>query len=282
MSNQKNNINLSHLDVLNQIREEQPHFSTALRLVADYVLKHFHKIPFLSISAISENIGVSPNTVIKFCNHLGFSRFAEFKRVFSEHARSTLTTPNVSDSNARGVGDDLFSQGLEEEISVISATLNNPTNHENLPKAISMITNAKHIYVCGGSRSYPIASIFALDLQSMCLPVHTLYYDKETFWLNVRTATPEDLVIFLTMPQYSDVAVDAMQKLHKKKVPVLLLTDTGLSPALPYADLTLYCSYYENYYLYSNVGVHAMINVLCRGINYERDARKYRKNKKLQ
>ena len=282
MSHQKNSKNLSHLDVLNQIRDEQPHFSTALQLVADYVLKHFHKIPFLSISAISENIGVSPNTVIKFCNHLGFSRFAEFKRVFSEHARATLSAPTVSEDSAHGFGDDFFSQGLEEELSVISATLNNPTNRENLPKAVSMIMDAKHIYVCGGIRSYPIASIFTFDLQSMCRPAHAFFYEREFDWLNLRTATPEELVIFFTMPPYSDGIVDAMRQLQKKKVPILLITDTGLSPALPYADLALYCSYLDNHYLYSNIGLHALINVLCRAVNRQVDINAYRKNKKKQ
>ena len=282
MTAQNNQHKSTHLQVLNLIRNEQPHFSTAMQLVADYILKHFHKIPFLSISALSDNIGVSPNTVIKFCNQLGFAKFSDFKKVFSEHAHSTLTTPSELEEKNPCTTPTFFAQGLEEEVSVISATLNNPTNHENLPKAVSMITGAEHVYICGGSRSYPIASIFALNLQSMCLSAHPLYFDRDTFWVKVRMATPKDLVIFITMPQYSDVAVEAMQQLHKKKVPMLLLTDTGLSPALPYADLALYCSYYENYYLYSNVGVHAMINVLCRGVNYELDAKKYRKSKNKQ
>ena len=278
MSDQIKQGKLTHLEVLSKIRNEQPHFSSAMQLVADYVLKNFHKIPFLSISSISENIGVSPNTVIKFCNHLGFSRFAEFKKVFSEHARMTLSAPPMGE-NMPLVGNDFFAKGMEEEFSVISATLNNPTNHENLPKAVSMIMNAKHIYVCGGIRSYPIASIFTFDLQSMCRPAHAFFYEHSFDWLNIRTATPEELVIFFTMPPYSNGIVEAMQQLQKKKVPVLLVTDTGLSPALPYADLTLYCSYLDNHYLYSNIGLHALINVLCRGVNHQVDLNAYRKNK---
>lgn len=282
MDSTNEQYNPTHLDVLNKIRDEQSHFSTALRLVADYVLKYFHKIPFLSISAISENIGVSPNTVIKFCNQLGFSRFAEFKKVFSEHARTTLSEPSVDGHPTGSVSSDFFTKGLEEEFSVISATLNNPTNHVNLPKAVSMIMDAKHIYVCGGIRSYPIASIFTFDLQSMCRPAHAFFYERKFDWLNLRTATPEELVIFFTMPPYSEGIVDAMRQLQKKKVPILLITDTGLSPALPYADLALYCSYLDNHYLYSNIGLHALINVLCRAVNHQVDINAYRKNKKKQ
>ena len=279
MSNQNKQKKTTHLDVLNQIRNEQPHFSTALRLIADYVLKHFHKIPFLSISALSENIGVSPNTVIKFCKRLGFSSFSEFKKVFSEHARSALTTPFPSEEDDSCNTPDFFSRGLEEEFSVISATLNNPINHENLSKAVSMIMDAKHIFVCGGTRSYPFATIFTFDLQSMCRPAHVFCYDSNYYWLNVRNATPEELVIIIDMPPYSEIAMDAMRQLQKKKVPILLLTDAAPSPAVPYADLTLYCAYRDNHYLYSSMGVHAMINVLCRGVNHQVDVNAYRKNR---
>lgn len=278
MCDQNKRKELTHLDVLSKIRNEQLHFSPAMQLVADYILKEFHKIPFLSISALSENIGVSPNTVIKFCNHLGFSRFAEFKKVFSEHARTVLSEPDGRENMSLG-DNDFFARGLEEEISIISATLNNPANHENLSKAVSMITEAKHTYVCGGHRSYPIADIFTFALQSMCVRAHCFYCDQKLFSLNVRKATPEELVMFIMMPPYSEFAVEAMRQLQKKKVPILLLTDTGLSPALPYADLTLYCNYRDNHYLYSNIGVHALINVLTRAVNRQVDINAYRKNK---
>lgn len=278
MSNQNDHKKLTHLDVLNKIRDKQACFSAAMQLVADYILKEFHKIPFLSISALSENIGVSPNTVIKFCNQLGFSRFAEFKKVFSEHARMVMSAPGEGENILLG-DNDFFAKGLEEETSIISATLNNPANHENLSKAVSMIVGATHTYVCGGHRSYPIADIFTFALQSMCVRAHCFYCDDRFFSLNVRKATPEELVMFIMMPPYSQFAVEAMRQLQKKKVPILLLTDTGLSPGLPYADLTLYCAYRDNHYLYSNMGVHALINVLTRAVNHQVDINAYRKNK---
>ena len=189
-----------------------------------------------------------------------------------------LATPSEGENMSLG-DNNFFANGLEEETSIVAATLNNPANHENLPKAVSMIMEAQHTYVCGGHRSYPIADIFTFALQSMCVRAHCFYCDQKFFALNVRKATPEELVMFIMMPPYSQVAVEAMRQLKKKKVPILLLTDTGLSPGLPYADLTLYCAYRDNHYLYSNIGVHALINVLTRAVNRQVDINAYRKNK---
>lgn len=282
MSNTNNAQKTTHLDVLNRIRDEQPHFSAAQRQVADYVLKFFHQVPFLSISALAENIGVSNNSIIKFCNHLGFAKFTEFKRIFSDHAHATFTSQHSSDNDAGVISDDFFSQEMEDDLQAISTTLNDPSNHENLSKAVSMITKARRIFVCGGSRSFPMASTLSANLQWLRLPASAIYYEPDSFWMQLRTTMPDDLVIIITMPHYSDVAIDAIKRLQKKGTPTLLLTDNGLSPALPYADLTLYCAYYNPYYLFSNIGVLAMINTLCRAINYQLDKEKYYKSKGKQ
>ena len=279
MSSTKSEKKPTHLDVLNQIRDEQPHFSAAQRQVADYVLKYFHQVPFLSISALSKNIGVSNNSIIKFCNHLGFARFAEFKRIFSNHAHATFTAQGAPEHETEEISDDFFAQNMEADFQTISTTLNDPINRKNMPKAVSMITKARRIFVCGGSRSYPMAHTLCTNLQWLRLPASAIYYEPDTFWMHLRTTTPEDLVIIITMPSYSDAAIEAMKKLQKYGTPTLLLTDNGLSPALPYADLALYCAYHNPYYLFSNIGVHTMINTLCRAINHKLDAERYHKSK---
>lgn len=267
----------SHLDILKQIRQEQVAFSAAQRQVAAYVLENYHQIPFLSISALAENIGVSNNSIIKFCNHLGFAKFAEFKRVFSEHAHAELTNDNKPADNTSE--NDYFTLSLEEDVSAITATLNNSANRENLPAALAMIKKAKHIYICGGRRSYPMAHFFATNLRLLGVMAHEVYSGHDDFWDRLRLATKEDLVIAITLPRYSKEIVSAMKKLQERKVPTLLLTDTGLSPALPHADLAFYCSVPASYYLPTCAGVHAMINVICRGVSRQMDADLYKQYK---
>ena len=81
-------------DLLNRIRAQQDSFSAAQQLVAAYVLENYHQIPFLSITALSEGIGVSDNTVVKFCNRIGFDRFAEFKKFISDYV-SQYSAPEL-------------------------------------------------------------------------------------------------------------------------------------------------------------------------------------------
>jgi DNA-binding MurR/RpiR family transcriptional regulator len=205
---------------------------------------------------------------------LGFAKFAEFKKIFSEHAHAELTSSNKPAETP--AENDLFTLGAEEDIAAITATLSNPTNRDNLPVALDMIKNAKHIYIFGGRRSYPMAQFFATGLRLLGITAHEIFSGHDDCWDHLRLATKEDLVIGITLPRYSQDVISAMKKLQEKKIPTMLLTDTGLSPALPYADLAFYCSIPTSYYLPSCTGVHALINVICRGVNRQMDANLYK------
>ena len=55
-------------ELLEKIMRGQASFPAAQRLVAAYVLNNCYQIPFLSITVLAKNIGVSDSTIInRFC-----------------------------------------------------------------------------------------------------------------------------------------------------------------------------------------------------------------------
>ena len=252
-------------DLLNQIRRDQASFSPAQRLVAAYVLKNYHQIPFLSITALAGRIGVSDNTVVKFCSHLGFSRFAEFKKFISgyvsQYANSDLVMSQKLTSSSE---DQFFVQGMEEDVAAIQTTLSDPTNQENLPKLLEMMNKAKHIYITGARSSAMLAELFVTALRYLDYKVHELNIGSGDYLDRLAMIEPEDLVIALTFPRYTVQIVHGVRDLHQAGIPVVLITDTGLSPAHPYADLAFHCSVNSGYYFPCLSGCLSLISVICR------------------
>ena len=82
------------MELLDHIRREQDNFPAAQKKVAAFVVENYQQIAFLPISALSQRVGVSDNTVIKFCNHLGYEKFTEFKKEFTSYAHSELLIYN--------------------------------------------------------------------------------------------------------------------------------------------------------------------------------------------
>ena len=120
--------------ILSGIKGGRYGFPAAQRLVADYVVKNYEQIPFLSITALAQNCGVSEKTVVKFCNSLGFEKFTEFKRTFSAYAQSKLIITNKL-SSAPAPDGDVFERTMRQDISAIEKTMTLPDNREALSDA---------------------------------------------------------------------------------------------------------------------------------------------------
>ena len=258
-------------DLLNRIRQKQESFPAAQRLVAAYVVENYNQIPFLSITTLAKNIGVSDNTVIKFCNQLGFQKFTEFKRVFSDYAHSELVMFNkLSETGEGDIENSFFAQGLEEDSAAIHATLTNPVNQQNLPEMLSMLDKAKNIYITGGRGSAIMAALFANMLRYLGYKVHDISTGVGDYLDRLSMVEKDDLVIVISFPRYTAQIVNAAKYLHEQGVPSVLITDTGLSPALPYANLSFHCSYDSNYYFPTFGGCLSLIGVICRAASATR------------
>ena len=258
-------------DLLNRIRQKQESFPAAQRLVAAYVVENYNQIPFLSITTLAKNIGVSDNTVIKFCNQLGFQKFTEFKKVFSDYAHSELVMFNkISEAGESDIENSYFAQGLEEDSAAIHATLTDPTNQQNLPQMLTMLDKAKSIYITGGRGSAIMAALFANMLRYLGYKVHDISTGVGDYLDRLSMVEQDDLMIAISFPRYTAQVVSAAKYLHEQGVPIVLITDTGLSPALPYADLSFHCSYDSSYYFPCFAGCLALIGVICRATSATR------------
>ena len=259
-------------ELLERIRLEQGTLSAAQQQVAAYVVENYYQIPFLSISALAAAIGVSDNTIVKFCVRFGFDKFAQFKNIFSEHVHSELVMFNKVAKTPESLHEekDYFEQGIEEDSAAVKGTLTNPVNKENLGKLLKMLNKAKHIYVTGGRASSMMSGYLANLLRYLGLTVHDVNFGIGDYLDRLSMVKKDDLMIVISLARYTAQVVDAMRELHGDGIPIVLITDTGLSPMLPYSQLTFYCNSASGYYFPSYAGCLALIGVICRAAEKSR------------
>lgn len=261
-------------ELMNQISREQENYSPSQKLVADYVLRNYKQIPFYSITTLSEKIGVSHYTVISFCKKLGYSKFSEFKKELSQYASDLIIYNKLSQheeqTRCEQNHDRFFDQALSEDMEAIQTTLTNPTNRENLPKLVGLMNSARYIYVTGGRASSYLASLLACFLRYLNLKVIELTSERGDYWDRLAMVTPEDLVIGISFPRYTAQIVHGLANLHDSGVPVVLITDGGLSPARSYADLVFCCEMESSSYIQCYAGCLSLISVICRAMGAER------------
>ena len=250
--------------LLENIRRKHSSFSAAQKLVAAYVVENSYQIPFLSITQLAKNIGVSDNTVIKFCNQLGYAKFGEFKKAFSACAHTELVMSNKLSESGAVDENDFFAIGMEEDLSAIQATLADPANKQALTRLLPMLDKAKTVYITGGRASGYMAGLFVNALRYLGLKVHQVSTDMADYWDRLSMVDQADLVIAISFPRYTAQVVQALERLNAGGIPVVLITDTGLSPAQDHAELVFRCNVSSGYYFPCYAGCLSLISAICR------------------
>lgn len=259
------------IELLDRIRMEQDNFPAAQKKVAAYVVENYQQIAFLPISTLSQRIGVSDNTVIKFCNHLGYEKFTEFKKEFTSYAHSELLIYNKIDGKpAVDGGNSVWSMIQNDSLAAVQATLNDPQNQSSLTALLAQMRKARHIYVTGGRLSGTIAAMLAAKLRYLNLQVHDLSCGTVGDYIDqTALVQPEDLVISISFPRYTRRIVEGLEDLHRRGVPIALITDKGLSPAHPFADVVFHCETTSSAFLPCYLGCIALIDVICQAVCME-------------
>ena len=252
--------------LIEKIMKEQAGFPAAQRLVAAYVVDNCYQIPFLSITALAKNIGVSETTVIKFCAQLGFGSFAEFKKVFADSVHSELVMYNkISESKgAEKANEGVFERVEREAVANVQATLQNPVNAENLKKLLPMMKKARNIYLLGGRSSAFLAAYFTHTLQYLGLPVHAISGGIGDYYDRISLIGPEDLVIVTCFQRYTALTVDLVRDLKSRNVPIVLITDSGPSSLYSDADAVFRCSISSEGYFPCYASYMALTNTICQ------------------
>lgn len=271
-------------EILDRIRTEQEYFTAAQQRVAAYVIKNYNQIPFMSISILAKNIGVSDSTVIKFCNYLGFSKFTEFKKVFADYAHSELVMFNkLTGSTGHSIEDDsFFAQEMEEDVAAIQTTLSDPYNQNNLPELLKRIDQAETLYILGGRGSAMMAGLFAKMLRYLNFKVYDLINGVGDLFDQISMIRKNDLVIIISLPRYTAQVVEIAKYLHQEGIPIVLITDTGLSPVHPYADLCFHCVMTSGSYFPSFTACLALIGGICRAVGATRNKETVEYARKLE
>ena len=138
-------------------------------------------------------------------------------------------------------------------------------------KLLERMDQARDIYIIGGRGSAMMAGLFAKMLRYLKFKVHDLISGIGDLFDQAATIGPEDLVIAISLPRYTAQVVEVIKYLHQKEVPVVLITDTGLSPAHPYADLCFHCAMTSSSYFPSYTGCLSLISGICRAAGSTRD-----------
>ncbi len=261
-------------NLVERIKQQYPELTKAQKAVAAYVIDHFREIPFLKITAMAEDIGVSDTTIINFCVTLGFEGFGSFKKTIAGQIHAELNTVSKLAVHTDEPHDQsTLSLVLEQDIQNLQATLARTENQRNFDALLSLIDRAEKIYVIGFRSSALLAQLLAFNMRQQNRDIRAVIPGLGDYFDLFPLVTPKDLAIAIAFPRYSSGTIASMRHLKQKGVPVALITDTRPSDALQYSDVTLCCSVQSNTFVDSYVACVSLLNAITTACAINRKAK---------
>ncbi len=244
------------------IRKIQDQLSEREKNVADFMCTNMAEVLDLSIGDIAKRSGTSKSTVVRFCNHLGYSGLKEFKVKF--HGNTTL--PEIENTQVK------WSDTTEEVKSKIFAgSINSLRDSFNtldivaIESATDALMKAKNIDIYGQGGSTPIAMYLRHQLMKIGVR-SSLYSDAQSQHLSLSQFRSGDVAIAISCSGESPEILAAMR--WAKEIGLLVITITNF-PDSSLGKISDYCLcntagsfFYEDKNSYARIAQLATVNVL--------------------
>lgn len=257
-------------NVLALIENSIENGSKGHRKIGQYLMKNYVSAAYMTAQRLSEAVGVSESTVVRYAIELGFDGYPKLQSALKSLIKNKLTTVQRIEFAEERIGNNVLAASFMADIENLKKTLA-ATDEDNFNSIVDLILSAGRIYIVGTRSSTSLASFLnfylALILDNVKL-VHNAS-GSEIFEELLRVKQG-DVVIGISFPRYSKRTVDAMHFVKKQGASVIAITDSKQSPLSYIADKVLYASNYTDSFVDSLVAPLAMINALIAAVGQRR------------
>lgn len=241
------------LNVIELIDASYAAFSKGQKRIADFVKNNYSEAAYMTAARLGAVTNVSEPTVVRFACTLGYDGYPEFQRDLNNYAKTRLTAVQRIEVAKKLVGDeeDVISRILSSDAESVRKTAG-MVSRADFGSAVDALMTARTIYVVGVRSAYALACFLDCYL-SMIFPNVRLINDRTASGVfeQLFAAGPEDTMVAISFPRYSQSTVKAAAFAHKRGARVIALTDGVQSPLVQYSNFNLFSksdimSYYDS------------------------------------
>ena len=259
-----------YVDVIKVIQNNFSKLSKGQKLIAEFIMDNYDKAAFMTAATLGATVGVSESTVVRFANTLGYDGYRELQKELQELIKNKLTTvQRISLSKDFTDYENSLKQVIKKDMGNIEKTLNEIDYH-TFQKAVEITLEAENVYVLGLRSSSFLAGYLGFYLKFLLDSVSIVTSGPNDVFEQLLKAKDNDVIIGISYPRYSKRTLDALDYGKGKGCKVVGITDSLISPAAQYSDVTLIASSNMLSFVDSLVAPMSLINAFIVAIGIEK------------
>lgn len=213
--------------------------SPELQRAAEFSLQNANQLVVQSMRAFATEAGVKPATLLRLAQRLGYNGWRELKSAFIDDLGLGNDT-YVSKAEkliAKGTQPALYEEVFLAHQANLAFT--QAENQHAMQQAVTLLDEAKQVYICGFRASFPIAwslfYVYRLFSRQVSL-IDGLASNIEVF---TREINAEDCLLLTSFSPYSRESLDVLNAARQAGARIIAITDSPVSPLAQTADCTL-------------------------------------------
>ena len=252
--------------VLDQLASELDSLAPQTRKAARYLLENPNEIGISTIRELAALAGVTPNTLVRLAQGLGFAGYDAFRETFRDRIRrGPVSFPDrarwlqsLSDNGQLG---GLFSATVDAVIRNIEETFAG-ISADDLYAAAQTVLNSRQTFVLGVGVHYPNACNFSYLAGIGMSNITAIPRPGSTPLDDLSRASDADLLIAMTCKPYRREVVDAFRMARESGVQTIGISDSPASPIIAGADHGFVVTVDSPQFFPSSVSVIALLETL--------------------
>jgi DNA-binding MurR/RpiR family transcriptional regulator len=225
-------------DLKNEITRQYPSLSKQLQGIARYALDNPQEVALDTVASAAHKAQVQPSAMVRFAQALGFGGYSDMQQIFRDQLvqRSSSYRERIEHmrSQSRQARDGERPAGvLRDFVSASIANLSHLEEHvtpQKMADAIALLAGASRIHVLAQRRAFPVACYLSYALSQLELPVSLMDGVGGMVREQARSVSPQDALIAVSFRNYSPDVIELAEDCQKRGVPVLVFTDSAVSP----------------------------------------------------
>jgi DNA-binding MurR/RpiR family transcriptional regulator len=263
-----------------RFHEKYEDLSPQLKKVAQFALDDPNRFALETVAALSQATGVQPSTLIRFAKSFEYSGFSDLQKVFklrliegAADYRENIYDQHADLENAARDNPASLLRDFADASGASLKWLKEDVTDAQLRNAVEMVDNAKHIYVIGQRRAFPVSSYLSYGLTRLEYRCQLLDNVGGISQQQASTMTKEDLLIAISYAEYAKEVVEIVKDVHIRGIPVLTITDTLSSPLATYAKQSFMVRESNSHRFRPLTGSIVLAQALILTLGYFRDAK---------
>ena len=203
-----------------------------LQSVAVFAMHNPDVIALNTIASISDQVGVTPSTMVRFAKSIGYQGFSDMQIVFQESMRH-VPQPYSERLNSMQRSADREQTVLSHFTHAAAASisrLEQNVDESALLKASKQLAQARMVYIAGQGRAEPVVAYLHYTLVKLGVQSVVLSGMPHSMADKARMLKADDVLLAISFSPYTANTRELVDICLLNNTKVVALTDSTLSP----------------------------------------------------